>query len=167
MGPKAGGMRINFRPGRAARWSSASILERRHRLLSVEVIGQPSAPSPAAARSIARMPALTDPGRLGQASMMACRSGSSCAFFVSTAPAYAPVSSETSVFPGDFGHWHVSTEPKAQRRLGSRSFQDHLLVSVTSPTVFLIRVLFDAILQTRTWNESARQFPSLMRKSNA
>ena len=31
-------MRINFRPGRAARWSSASILERRHRLLSVGVI---------------------------------------------------------------------------------------------------------------------------------
>ena len=47
-------------------------------------------------------------------------------------------------------------------RLVSRSFQDHLLVSVTSPTVFLIRVLFDAILQSRTWDESFRQFPPLI-----
>ena len=30
-------------------------------------------------------------------------------------------------------------------RLGSRSFQDHLLVSVTSPTVLLIRVLFELL----------------------
>ena len=51
---------------------------------------------------------------------------------------------------------------KARRRLGSRSFQDHLLVSVTSRTVFLTRVLFDAILQARTWDESARQFPPLI-----
>jgi len=32
-------------------------------------------------------------------------------------------------------------------------------MSVTRPTVFLIRVLFDAILQHRTWDESFRQFP--------
>ena len=35
-------------------------------------------------------------------------------------------------------------------------------MSVTSPTVFLIRVLFDAILQARTWDESARQFSPLI-----
>ena len=34
---------------------------------------------------------------------------------------------------------------KTGRRLGSRSFQDHLLVPVTSSTVFLIRVLFELL----------------------
>ena len=61
-----------------------------------------------------------------------------------------------------WGYTFVVPRWKARRRLGSRSFQDYLLVSVTRPTVFLIRVLFDAILQTRTWDESARQFPPLI-----
>ena len=82
---------------------SASILERRHRLLSVAVIiGQPSAPSRRAAVTITTMQPLIASGSVGQASMMACRPGSSCAFFVSTAPASAPVPSGAPRFPGVF-----------------------------------------------------------------
>ena len=52
-----------------------------------------------------------------------------------------------------WGYTFVVPRWKARRRLGSRSFQDHLLVSVTSPTVFLIRVLFELLAN------SNRPFP--------
>jgi len=107
MGPKAGGWRINFRPGsqcgvinfrpgrdvgchmlfpsprrlgRPARGAGRSnrptvaFLERRHRLLSAAVIGQPSR-RPAV--TIARMPAFTASGSVGHAVTMRARSGSS------------------------------------------------------------------------------------------
>ena len=49
---------------------------------------------------------------------------------------------------------HIRCTPlESRRRLGSRPFQDHLLVSVTSPTVFLIRVLFELLAN------SNRPFP--------
>ena len=97
MGPKAGGMRINFRPGRAARWSSASILVRRHRLLSVAVIGQPSASSPVIL-TIAKMPALTDSVSVGQASTTSAKAGSIGSIGAPTAPDFAAPCLESAVF---------------------------------------------------------------------
>ncbi len=52
-----------------------------------------------------------------------------------------------------WGYTFVVPRWKARRRLGSRSFQDYLLVSVTRPTVFLIRVLFEQLAN------SNRPFP--------
>lgn len=103
MGPKAGGMRINFRPGRAARRSSASIMERRPRVLLVAVIGQPCAPSRRAAVTIARMPALMASGSLGQASTTTARSGPIGASPAPSAPLSAPLWPPPPSFPVFFG----------------------------------------------------------------
>jgi len=54
----------------------------------------------AAARIIATMPVRMASGSVGQASMIACRSGARCAGFVSTATAFAPGLAENAVFPG-------------------------------------------------------------------
>ena len=54
----------------------------------------------AAARIIAKMPVRMASGSVGQASMIACRSGSKCAGFDSSATAFAPGLAETAVFPG-------------------------------------------------------------------
>ena len=44
---------------------------------------------------------------------------------------------------------HIRCTPlECRRRLGSRLFQDHLLVSVTNPTVLLIRILFELLVNS-------------------